>query len=193
MADKLRVMLVDQRAERCSGLAEGLEQAGCLVVEHAVLGGDLERAIARTQPDVVIIDLESPDRDTLEGMRRIGAEDPRPIVMFVDESDQESIRTAVRAGVAAYVVKGASPERVRPVIDVAIARFQEAQLLKNELNAARTSLEERKVVERAKGILTEKRGVAEPDAYRLLRKTAMDRSMRLVDVARRVIEMQELL
>lgn len=193
MREKLRVMLIDQRAERSSGLAEGLEHAGCLVVEHAVVGGDVERAVARAQPDVVIIDLESPDRDTLEGMRRIGEGQPRPIVMFVDESDQESMQAAVRAGVAAYVVKGASPERVRPVIDVAIARFREHQALKDELQAARTSLDERKVVERAKGILMDKRSVAEPEAYGMLRKMAMDRNLRLVDVAQRVIEMQELL
>lgn len=193
MRDKLRVMLIDQRAERSSGLAEGLEQAGCMVVDHAVAGGDVERAVARAQPDVVIIDLESPDRDTLEGMRRIGEEQPRPIVMFVDESDLDSIQDAVRAGVAAYVVKGASAERVRPVIDVAIARFREHQALKDEIRAMRTSLEDRKVVERAKGILMDKRGVGEAEAYQTLRKMAMDRNVRLAEVAQRVIEMQELL
>lgn len=186
-------MLIDHRAERSSELAEWLECVGCLVVGHTTAGGDIERAIARAEPDIIIIDLDSPDRDTLEGMRRIGEEHPRPVVMFVDESDQESIQSAVQAGVAAYVVKGASAERVRPVLDVAIARFREHQALKKELREARAGQEERKLVDEAKRLLMERRDRTEPQAYRMLRTMAMEQNMRMVEVARRILAMKDIL
>jgi response regulator NasT len=141
----------------------------------------------------VIVDMQSPDRDVLEDMQRLNRDQPRPIVMFVDESDNESIHAAVEAGVSAYVVNGLQAGRVRPIIEVAIARFQAFQALRGELEAARTSLAERKLIERAKGILMSRRNVDEEQAYRLLRKTAMDRKTKLVEVARQVIEMAELL
>lgn len=193
MEEKLRVLLVDGREARSSELARGLEEAGCLVVHRSTPNSDLERAVLACSPDVIIIDLESPDRDTLEGMCRIGADRPRPIVMFVDESDRETIRSAVHAGVAAYVVKGAAAERVRPVLDVAIARFQEHEALKAELREVKSTLAQRKVVERAKGILMQKRGMPENEAYATLRKMAMSQSMKLHEVAQRVVEMAELL
>ncbi len=193
MDEKLRVMVIDGRSERSDELVDGLERAGCLVVKRATASAGLERTITECAPEVIIIDLESPDRDTLEGMCRIGGDQPRPIVMFVDETDRESIRRAVQAGVAAYVVKGASPERVRPVLDVAIARFQEHEALKAELREARSSLAERKTVERAKGILMEKRKMPEDEAYRTLRKMAMTKNMKLHAVAERVLEMAEIL
>lgn len=193
MGEKLRVMLVDGRLARSTAVIEGLEQAGCHVVHRASPSSDLEAAIMQFAPEVIIIDLESPDRDTLEGMRRIGIDHPRPVVMFVDDSDADSIRSAIQAGVGAYVVKGASPERVRPVLDVAIARFHEHQALKNELRQVRSTLEERKVIERAKGVLMEKRQISEEEAYGSLRKTAMNRKMKLAEVAQRVVEMADLL
>ena len=191
---KLLVMLIDRRTERsASPLVEGLERTGCEVVVRADPASDLERAVAEVKPDVILIDVDSPDRDILEGMRRIGERAPRPIVIFAEQSDLESIRSAVRSGVAAYVVKGASPERVRPVIDVALARFQETQTLREELRLAKNQLEERKLVERAKGILMKKRSVPENEAYTLLRRTAMEKNAKLADIARRVIELEELL
>ncbi len=188
---KLRVMLIDGRESRSTDLAEGLEQSGCQVVHRSRLDSDIERAITQCCPDVIIIDLESPDRDTLEGMCRIGAEHPRPIVMFVDETDRDSIRSAMQAGVAAYVVRGSSPDRVRPVLDVAIARFQHHEALKAELRQVKSTLEERKIIERAKGILMQKRGLCEADAYAALRKMAMTRSMKIHDVAEQVIAMSD--
>ncbi|MDJ0790153.1 MAG: ANTAR domain-containing protein [Myxococcota bacterium] len=193
MAGKLRVLLVDQREERSSELAQGLESAGCLVVAHSTPSLDLSRTVASCKPDVVIIDVDSPDRDTLEGMRRLDETQPHPIVLFADESDEDSIRRAMRAGVAAYVVKGAQADRVRPVLEVAMARFREHRALVDELAQVKSTLKERKLVDRAKGILMEKRQLSEPDAYALLRKMAMDKSLRLADVARRVIDMAELL
>ncbi len=190
---KLRVLLVGARVDHASRLVEALEAAGCHVLSRADSCVDLERTVAAVEPDLVIIDLESPDRDSLEGMARVGEGHARPVVMFVDESDTESIRSAVRAGVAAYVVKGADPGRIRPVLEVALARFEQFQALKGELREARASLEERKLVERAKGLLMERRQLSENDAYGMLRKLAMSRNTRIGDVARQVIDMAELL
>jgi response regulator NasT len=193
MSGKLRVLLIDQREERSSELARRLEAAGCLVVAHSTPSLDLGRIVARCQPDVVIVDVDSPDRDTLEGMRRLDETQPRPIVLFATESDRDAIRKAIRAGVAAYVVKGAEMEQVGPVIDVAIARFEAHRALVDELAQVKSSLEERKLVDRAKGLLMDKRGLSESDAYSMLRSMAMAKGMRIADVARRVIEMAELL
>jgi response regulator NasT len=191
--DKLRVLLVDERADRANDLSRALEDAGCQVVAQLVGAVDLHATLRAVQPDLVIVDMDSPDRDTLEDMQRITSEQPRPIVMFVDESDSESIRTAVRAGVAAYVVKGASAERIRPVLEVACARFEEFQALKSELARARSTLAERKVIERAKGILMEKRGFSEEAAFQTLRKMAMNQGVRLADVARHVLAAAEII
>jgi response regulator NasT len=156
-------------------------------------GVDLLRHLENVETDVIIIDMESPDRDTLEGMRRISHERPRPIVMFVDDGSPEAIRAAVRAGVAGYVVGGADPERVKSVLDVAMARFEEQQSLRSELDRARATIEERKIVDRAKRLLMEKRGMSENDAYKTLRQTAMNRNLRLIDVARTILDMVDLL
>jgi response regulator NasT len=191
--DKLRVLLVDERADRARDLARALEDAGCQVVAQLVGAADLHATLRTVQPDLVIVDMDSPDRDTLEDMQRITSEQPRPIVMFVDESDSESIRTAVRAGVAGYVVKGASPERIRPVLEVACARFEHLQALESELARAQSDLAERKVIEKAKGILMEKRGWSEDVAFSMLRKMAMNQGVRLVEVARHVIAAAEII
>jgi response regulator NasT len=194
LKDKLRVLLVDERAERARDLAHSLEDAGCQVVARVVRPlDDLHATLRAVQPDVVIVDMDSPDRDTLEDVQRISTEQPRPIVMFVDESDTESIRAAVQAGVAAYVVKGASADRIRPVLEVACARFEEFQALRNELARAQASLAERKLIEKAKGILMQKRGWSEQDAYEALRRMAMNQGMRLVEVARHVMAAAELI
>lgn len=194
MTSKLRVLVIDDQQERHQAIARAIEAAGDQVVVRAEGSGmDLHALVQSVQPDVVIIDIDSPDRDMLEDMRRISHEQHRPIVMFVDEAEPDSIRRAIRAGVAAYVVKGAVPERVRSVLDVAIARFHEEKALRDELALAKSSLEERKLVERAKGILMQRRSLSEPEAYQLLRKAAMDRSMRIADVARQLVEMADLI
>jgi response regulator NasT len=192
VADKLRIALVDEKPERSSDLARALVEEGYEVV--ARLGGDDLRArIAELAPDVIIVDMQSPDRDVLEDMQRIHREAPRPILMFVDESDGPSIRAAVRAGVSAYVVDGLRSRSVRPIVEVAIARFQEFQALRHELEEARESLEERKLVDRAKGILMQRRGIGEEEAYRVLRKAAMDRQVKLGELARQLIATADLL
>jgi response regulator NasT len=193
VADKLRIALVDEKPERSSSLEAALLAEGYEVV--ARLGGadDLRARLAELAPDVIIVDMQSPNRDVLEDMQRLHREAPRPIVMFVDESDGASIRAAVRAGVSAYVVDGLRSRSVRPIVEVAIARFEEFQSLRHELEEALESLEERKLVDRAKGILMERRGVGEQEAYRLLRKAAMDRQMKLAELARQLIATAELL
>jgi response regulator NasT len=194
MSSKLRVLVIDDQPQRHDAIARAIEAAGDQVVARTEGSGpDLHDVVQSVEPDVVIIDIDSPGRDMLEDMRRISHEQHRPIVMFVDQADPDSIRRAIQAGVAAYVVKGAAPERVRAVLDVAIARFREERALREQLAEARESLEERKLIERAKGILMQRRSLSEPDAYQLLRRTAMDRSMRIAEVARRLVEMADLL
>jgi two-component system, response regulator / RNA-binding antiterminator len=189
----LRVMIVDERPERAQVLAQTLGAAGCEVIAQVFDRLALREQVARLRPDVIIIDMECPDRDALEDMSRITRDEPRPTVMFVDRSDSDSIRAAVQAGVSAYVVGGVSAERVRPILEVAIARFEEFQSLRRELEDARSSLAERKVIERAKGILMKHREMSEEDAFRSLRKMAMDRKMRLVAIAREVVAAAEIL
>jgi response regulator NasT len=190
---RLRIALVDEKPERSDDLQRALLEAGYDVVARLSGRDDLRACIAATEPDVIIVDLQSPDRDMLEDMQRIHAEQPRPILMFVDESDSESIQAAVRAGVSAYVVDGLKSRRVRPIVEVAIARFVEFQALRSELDAARSSLADRKLIERAKGILMDRHHVSEDEAYHRLRRTAMDRNLKLAEVARQVVEMAELL
>lgn len=189
----MRVLIVDERPERLEALARALEAEGHDVVTAPRERTDLHACIREVAPDVVVIDVQVPDRDVLEDTRRIAREQPKPIVMFVDESDDESTRAAIEAGVAAYVVNGASPARVRSILAVAVARFREHQHLRSELARARSSLAERKLVDRAKGLLMERRGWSEDEAYRALRQMAMNRNMRLVEVARSVLEMVHLL
>jgi response regulator NasT len=190
---KLRIAIVDEKPERSDVLERALIEAGYEVVGRLSSRDDLRARIAALAPDVIIVDMQSPDRDVLEDMQRIHEEQPRPILMFVDESDSASIHAAVRAGVSAYVVDGLKSRSVRPIVEVAVARFEEFQALRSELDAARTSLADRKVIERAKGILMSRHGVSEDEAYHRLRKTAMDRNAKLADVARHVVEMAELL
>jgi response regulator NasT len=191
--DRIRIALVDDKPERSGDLERALAAEGYEVLARLCGGGDLRARIAELAPDVVIVDMQSPDRDVLEDMARLQSETPRPIVMFVDESDSDSIQAAVRAGVSAYVVDGLRSRSVRPIVEVAIARFRAFQALREELDAARESLEERKLVERAKGILMQRRGVSEQEAYGLLRRAAMDRQQKLVEVARHLIAMADLL
>lgn len=193
MQRPIRVMIVDENEERAALIETGILAGGDVVVARLIGHDDLPERISQVEPDVIIIDMECPDRDTLDAMSYITRHHPRPIVMAVDRSDSESIRAAVQAGVNAYVVGGLSPERMRPVLEVAIARFNELQALRRELETAKSSLEERKIIERAKGILMKSRRLAEDEAFHLLRKMAMDRKVRLVEVAREVVTAAELL
>lgn len=190
---KLRVLLVDEDQDRRALLQEALDEAGFAVVISTAPGKDLQSVVRRVQPDVIVIDVDSPDRDILENMCCIARDAPRPVVMFTHDEDAEKMRTAIRAGVSAYIVGSITSERVKPIVDVAVMRFEEHQALRQELDQAKSSLAERKVIERAKGILMRQRGCGEDEAYQALRKAAMERNRKLIDVAQSVIDAAELL
>jgi len=189
----MRVLLVDEDAERAALLKLALRESGDTVSLHVGSTANLPARVRELEPDVIIIDRESPDRDTLEHVCSVTRDQPRPIVFFTQDGDRATIQAAVRAGVSAYVVGGMSAERVRPILDVAMARFDEFQAMRQELDKTKLSLAERKQIERAKGIVMKSRSVDEEEAYVLLRKLAMDRNQRLAQVAENVIAMAELL
>ena len=189
----LRVMLVDDSHEEESPLKEGLVAAGYDVVVVSALGLALAERVTELAPDVIIIDTESPSRDVLEHVSVVNARAPRPIVVFTDDRENASIQAALKAGVSAYVVAGIDAQRLQPILEVAVARFQHEQALREELRDAQTKLVERKVVERAKGFLMQQKGVSEDEAFRLLRKLAMDRNAKLLEVAQQVVDVAKLL
>lgn len=189
----MRVLVVDESAERAAVLRKGLVMAGHEVIASLSSPLELLRAVEDLQPDVVVIDTESPTRDVLEHVVIVSQSSPRPIVMFSTDRGGEKIREAVRAGVSAYVVDGLDGSRVHTIVEVACARFEEFQRLKTELGEANLKLTERKLVERAKGLLMRSRGLSEDDAYHALRKLAMSRKQRLGDVAQQVLDAADLL
>ena len=193
----MRVLVIDELAEdleeRAEILRDGLERAGHEVVASLSSPLELLRAVERLRPDVIVIDTESPTRDVLEHLVIVSQSSPRPIVMFASDSGGEAIRDAVRAGVSAYVVDGLDAGRVNSIVEVACARFDELQRIKVELADANLKLSERKLVERAKGLLMQSRGISEDQAYHALRKLAMSKKQRLGDVAQQLIDSAELL
>jgi response regulator NasT len=189
----LRVMLVDDADEDVSLLKDGLVSAGYDVVVVSTQGLALAERVAEFLPDVIIIDTESPTRDVLEHVSAVSARNPRPIVLFTEDRDNATIQAALKAGVSAYVVAGMQADRLQPILDVAVARFEREQALREELRDAQSKLVERKVIERAKGILMQQKGVSEDEAFRLLRRLAMDRNAKLLDIAQQVIDVAKLL
>jgi response regulator NasT len=187
MPDALRILVVDQNAERAAILEDGLREAGYrnVVVVREVT--HLLRRIVSIDPDVIFIDLEDPNRDVLEQMFQVSRSVPRPVAMFVDQSDTATIEEAINAGVATYIVDGLRKERIKPILDTTISRFNAYQKLRNELDEARQALEDRKLIERAKGVLMSHQGMSEAQAYALLRQRAMNDHRRLADVARAII------
>lgn len=189
----LRVLLVDDGAHRTSLIRDALTAQGYEVVGVIDSAPVLHEGVARLQPDVVIVDSESPSRDTLEHLATLSARNPRPVVVFAEDDADDPLRRAMAAGVSAYVVAGLQPARLAAVLRVAMARFEQDKALRQELAQARDELSTRKQVERAKGILMKARGLSEEAAYQQLRKLAMDRGEKLLQVAERVIAAQELL
>ena len=189
----MRVLVVDESAERTDMLRAALLQAGYQVTASLSSPLALLRTIEELQPDVIVIDTESPSRDVLEHLVVMSQHTPRPVVMFANDSAPETIREAVRAGVSAYVVDGLSKHRIKSIIDVAVARFEDFQRLREELADANLRLAERKVVERAKGLLMKTRKLDEEAAYAVLRKFAMDRKLRIGEVAQQLVDAADLL
>lgn len=189
--------LADQQSheefERSRLMRIGMIEHGCNIV--AVLPADpfLPDRLAQIAPDMIVVDAESQARDTLEHVVMATRDARRPIVLFTDDSDTSHVGDAIAAGVTAYVVAGLAPDRVRPVLEVAMARFRHEEGLRQELADARSQLSDRKVIDRAKGILMKRHGMDEPAAFARLRKTAMDRGMKLADVAQRIVDVADLL
>jgi response regulator NasT len=181
---RLRVMLVDDDATRLTMLEQALASEGHSVVERLDTHADLPSAVARCQPEVIFIDVDAPGRDTLESLSQLNRQQPRPIVLFAARSDPETTRRAVHAGVSAYVVDGLHPTRLSALLEVAIARFELYQTLRQELDQARSRLADQRDIEKAKGLLMKRRGLDEAAAYGLLRRMAMDRKQRIGDFAR---------
>ena len=184
---------VRSMVERSRQLRIGLLENGYNIV--AVLPADtfLHERLAQLQPDMIIIDAESEARDSLEHVVMATRDERRPIVLFTNDNDTSNVRAAVAAGVSAYIVAGLSPERIRPILDVAMARFEHEQGLRQELAIAKTELQDRKVIDRAKGLLMQRQGLSEKVAYDKLRKAAMDKGLRLGEVAQRMLDAADLL
>ena len=189
----LRVMLVDDHKERAVPLEQTLKDAGYTVVASLADTANLDDEVKKHQPDIVIIDTESPSRDTLEHLVVMNGNTPRPIVMFTHDGDTGKIKEATRAGVSAYVVGGLTNDRLKPILDAAIARFEEFKTLRLQLDEANNKLSERKVIEKAKGLLMKRRGIDEDEAYRLLRNMAMEQNTRLATLAEQVVQAAKLL
>lgn len=190
---RLRVLLVDDSRERRASIEASLAEVDCDVIGFVSSGDDVLARVKQTNPDVVIIDLDAPSRDTLDSLHAVQSTAPRPIVMFTQDDNGATIARATRAGVSAYVVDGISKKRVRPILDAAIERFQQFRDLARELERTKAQLEERKLVDKAKGILMQKRGMSEEEAYKALRSLAMSSNRRLVQVAEGIIDAARLL
>ena len=187
MPDRLSIVVVEQDRERALLIVDSLRAAG----DHEIIviseQTGLARRISERNPDVVLVDVSSPSRDMLEELTLASSPMERPVAMFVDRSDDSLTRAAIEAGVSAYVVDGMSPGRIKPVLDAAITRFHMFQRMRAELAATKRALEERKIIDRAKGLLMKARGLDEDAAYALLRKTAMDQGKKVADVAEALV------
>jgi response regulator NasT len=189
---RLRILVIDEDPARADALLRSLADSGYETVGVIDPKEDLVAKVRDLSPDLIIVDMESPSRDTLEDMRRITADRPRPIVMFVDQSDETITAEAMRLGISAYVIDGLNPARVKPILDVAMARFAEFQKLRAELDQAKMDLADRKLIERAKALLMKSRSIPEEQAHRLMQKLAMDQNQRLVDVARSILALAQI-
>jgi response regulator NasT len=193
LPNKLRVLLIDDGAHHVQPIRDELVRQGHEVVGVIDSATLIHDCVQRLQPDVVIVDTDSPTRDTLENLATLSSSNPRPVVVFTEDGSQGPMQRALRAGVSAYVVAGLQPERLEPVLQVAIARFEREAALRAQLDKAEQQLAGRKVIERAKGVLMSAAGLDEDEAYKRLRKLAMDRGKRLVEVAQNVIDAHDLL
>ena len=189
----MRIVIVDDSGLRATVLEDGLREAGYDDIHVVPPRGGFVAKLERMAPDVVLMDLGSPSRDTLEEMLAVSRALARPIAMFVDQSDDQMIGAAIDAGVSAYVVDGLRKERIKPILDLAIRRFNAFAKMQTELDEARTALADRKTLDRAKALLMNSRGLTEPEAYSLLRSTAMNQGRRIVEVADALITAHSLL
>jgi response regulator NasT len=193
MDPHLKIVIVDESPIRAAILEDGLREAGFTQVVRVDETANLLKKIYAIDPDVIVIDLASPSRDVLEQMFQVSRIVKRPIAMFVDQSDEGSIRASVDAGVSAYIVDGLRKERMKNILDLCISRFNAFTKLQDELDRTKTALEDRKVIERAKGILMAAKNLTEEQAYALLRQTAMNEKKKLAEIAQSVVTAAEIL
>ncbi|NJM35407.1 MAG: ANTAR domain-containing protein [Rhodomicrobium sp.] len=190
---KLSILVIDDNGTRASIIESGLRDVGHDVVTILTDVTRIARQIVDVDPDVIVIDLGNPNRDMLENMFQLTRAIKRPIAMFVDSADRTSIEAAIDAGVSAYVVDGLRKERVRPILDMAISRFNAFSRMQRELDEARNELQARKIIDKAKVILMKSRGMSEEEAYRLMRKTAMNQNRKIAEIAQSLVTASQLL
>ncbi|MGL9617592.1 ANTAR domain-containing protein [Bradyrhizobium sp. U531] len=188
-----KIVIVDESPIRAAILEEGLREAGFTQVVHISEMQSLLARIYAVDPDIIVIDLENPSRDVLEAMFQVSRAVKRPIAMFVDQSDSASIQASVEAGVSAYIVDGLKKERIKPILDLCVSRFNAFAKLQEELERTKSQLEDRKIIERAKGILMKVKGLTEDEAYVLLRSTAMREKKKIGEIAQSIITASEML
>lgn len=193
MNNKLSVLVIDEDRGRAALLEQALRDQGYAVLARLDNTDHLAHRVDELKPDMIIIDLESPDRDVLENMALLNESSPRPVVMFAEQGDQLTIEKAIRSGVSAYVVDGLEHHRIKAILDVAAARFREFQALRAELQQARTELADRKLVEKAKGLVMKHNRCSEEQAFKAMRKMAMDQQKPLNEIARNIISVLELM
>jgi response regulator NasT len=192
MDASLNIVIVDDSPVRAAILEDGLREAGFVNVVRIQATANLLARIYAIDPDVILIDLENPSRDVLEQMFQVSRIVKRPIAMFVDQSDTASIQASVDAGVSAYIVNGLKKERIKSILDLCISRFNAFSRLQIELEQTKSALEERKVIDRAKGILMKRKNMSEAEAYDLLRRTAMNENKKIAEIAQSVITASEM-
>ena len=189
----IRVLLIDEHETRANTLRELLRASGVSDVIHMHGTAYLIDKVMQTRPDIVLIEMESPNRDVLEQLMSLRNQQPHPVVMFTQDPDAQCIRAAVESGVSAYIVDGIHAAQVKPAIDLAMATFRRFQQMQQDLSKAQRSLAQHKKIDRAKGILMSQKNLSEEDAYRALRRLAMNRKRKLIDVAEDIIAMSTMI
>ena len=193
MQSDLKILVVEPDQLKAREIIDALVDGGWLDVTVIGSAEALERTLKQQDPDIILIDLANPDRDTLEHLSLVSNARNRPVAMFVDHTDEAMTQAAVMAGLSAYVVNGLQKDRIKPVLQTAIVRFRMIAKMQSELAAAKTALSDRKTIDRAKGILMLARKISEDEAYNLLRKTAMDQGRKVIDVATALVTAADLL
>lgn len=193
MAQSIKIIVVEPNPDRARDIIDALNDGGWTDVTMIGTASQLDQSVRTENPDIILIDLANPDRDSLEHLSLVSNAHARPVAMFVDHSDEAMTQAAIAAGLSAYVVNGLQKDRIKPVLETAIARFNMLSKMRSELDAAKQALTDRKTIDRAKGLLMRARKISEDDAYGLLRKTAMDQGRKVIDVATALVTAAELL
>ncbi|MEP5155359.1 ANTAR domain-containing protein [Planktotalea sp.] len=193
MQEDLKILVVELDQAKARDIIDALKDGGWNDVTVISSEGALERTLKQQDPDIILIDLANPSRDTLEHLSLVSNARKRPVAMFVDQSDEGMTEAAITAGLSAYVVNGLQKDRIKPVLETAIARFKLNAKMQSELDAAKQALLDRKTIDRAKGLLMRARKISEEEAYGLMRKTAMDQGRKVTDVATALVTAAELL